>query len=151
MCGRLLHAYLKAINCGKSPTGTVATTVLVAVLITERLLLTEFTTYAEAPFGLTATPYGPPKTNTVATTVLVAGLLPRQCVGSNRWSRKLIQYLLLHFLTAVAITLDRHSGDCLSLLHRQPSSASRPVRAVAVSTFPSRFLYEGNNTFGVDF
>src|SRR6185369_15117523 len=33
---------------------------------------------------------------------------------------KLIQYLSLHFLTAVAITLDRHRGDCLSLFHRQP-------------------------------
>jgi hypothetical protein len=60
---------------------------------------------------------------------------------------KLIQYLSLHLLAAVAVTLDRHCGDCLSLFHRQPHLLPpAPLRAAAVSTFSSRFLYEATNT-----
>src|SRR5215213_9121892 len=65
---------------------------------------------------------------------------------------KLIQYLLLYLLTALAVALDRHRRNCLSLLHRQPHLCLQPLcRAAAVSTFSSRFLYEATNAFGVDF
>src|SRR6185503_3388967 len=60
---------------------------------------------------------------------------------------KLIQYLSLHLLTALAVTPDRHRGNCLSLLHRQPHLLPpSPLRAAAVSTLSSRFLYEATNT-----
>src|SRR5215211_6086478 len=52
---------------------------------------------------------------------------------------KLIQYLSLHFLTALTVTLDRHGGDCLKLFHRQPHLLPPAFSAAAVSTFSSRF------------
>src|SRR5262245_10962517 len=59
------------------PTGTVATTVLVAVSITDTLAgrlvcLALFTTDAWDPSGVMATPNGSQSTRTLATTVLVA-------------------------------------------------------------------------------
>jgi hypothetical protein len=54
----------------------------------------------------------------------------------------------LHFLAALAVTLGRHGGDYLSLLHRQPHLLPpAPCGPAAVSTFSSRFLYEATNTF----
>src|SRR5215211_5315430 len=60
---------------------------------------------------------------------------------------KLIQYLLLHLLTALAVALYRHRRDCLSLLHRQPHLCPpAPVRGRGSVYFSSRFLYEATNT-----
>src|SRR5437870_2915303 len=44
--------------CGLAPTGTLATTVLVAVFTTETVPLPPFATYAKVPAGLTETPIG---------------------------------------------------------------------------------------------
>ena len=60
---------------GLVPTATVAMTVLVAVLITETLLLPRFGIYTLAPLGVTATPIGKVPTVTVAITVFVAVLI----------------------------------------------------------------------------
>jgi hypothetical protein len=57
---------------GELPTLTVATTVFVAVAITDTVFETLFVTYAKAPFGVMATPCGSTPTATVATTVFVA-------------------------------------------------------------------------------
>ena len=59
---------------GAFPTETVATTVLVAVSITETVPGTgpKFVTYASLPSGVMATPRGKDPTGTVATTMLVA-------------------------------------------------------------------------------
>ena len=57
------------------PTGMVAVTVLVAVLITEIVLLNSFATYAKAPFGETVIPCGAIPTGMVVITVLVAALI----------------------------------------------------------------------------
>src|SRR5262249_25544097 len=57
---------------GLIPTGTVATTVLVAVSITDTVKENSFATYAWVPSGVMATPRGNLPTGTVATTVLVA-------------------------------------------------------------------------------
>ena len=53
----------------------VAVTVLVAVLMTETLLLAAFATYALLPSGTKSTPRGPVPTVMVAVTVLVAVLM----------------------------------------------------------------------------
>src|SRR2546428_330413 len=66
---------VKATPAGMAPTGTVPTTVLVAVLMTETVLSLKFVTYARAPSGETVTKAGTVPTNTVATTVLVAVLM----------------------------------------------------------------------------
>src|SRR5215217_6287162 len=65
---------------------------------------------------------------------------------------KLIQYLLLYLLTALAIALNRHRRDCLSLLHRQPHHCPPAPCAGPRQCLPfsSRFLYEATNAFGVD-
>src|SRR5437667_225075 len=49
---------LTATPNGFTPTGTVALTVLVAVLMTDTVLLPRLATYARVPSGLTATPIG---------------------------------------------------------------------------------------------
>src|SRR5215217_8945717 len=65
---------------------------------------------------------------------------------------KLIQYLLFYLLTALAVALDRHRCDCLSLLHRQPHLCPpAPVRGRGSVYFSSRFLYEATNTFSSRF
>jgi hypothetical protein len=58
-------------NWGKDPTLSLATTVLVAVSITETVLSSALATYAKVPSGVMATPVGSGLTRTVATTVLV--------------------------------------------------------------------------------
>ena len=57
------------------PTGMVAITVLVAVLMTEIVLLNLFATYAKAPFGETVIPCGAMPTGIVLITVFVAALM----------------------------------------------------------------------------
>src|SRR5438309_1146046 len=57
---------------GPCPTGTVATTVFVAVPITDMELSLLFATYTRDPSGLTATPRGLGPSGTMATTVFVA-------------------------------------------------------------------------------
>src|SRR5436853_4742097 len=57
---------------GRSPTGTVATTVFVAVAITDTVLSAVFVAYTRDPSGVTATPWANCPTGTVATTVFVA-------------------------------------------------------------------------------
>ncbi len=57
---------------GPASTGTVATTMLVAVSITETVSEEAFVTYARVPAGCTETPWGLLPTGTVATTMLVA-------------------------------------------------------------------------------
>lgn len=57
------------------PTGMVAITVLVAVLMTEIVLLNSFATYAKAPFGETVIPCGAMPTGIVLITVFVAALM----------------------------------------------------------------------------
>jgi hypothetical protein len=54
---------------GRNVTGTVSTTVLLAVAITVTLLEFKFVTYTCFPSGVTATPWGPIPAGTVATTV----------------------------------------------------------------------------------
>lgn len=66
---------VKTIILGRMPTGMVALTVFVAVLITEILLLNSFATYAKAPFGETVIPCGAMPTGMVSITVLVAALI----------------------------------------------------------------------------
>jgi hypothetical protein len=65
---------LTATPTAESPAGTVATTVLVAVSITETepIVPVPELTYARVPAGLTATEYGKLPTATVATTLFVA-------------------------------------------------------------------------------
>ncbi|ANS48213.1 hypothetical protein BT246_28470 [Bacillus thuringiensis] len=53
----------------------VAITVLVAVLMTEIVLLNSFATYARAPFGETVIPCGAMPTGMVLITVFVAALM----------------------------------------------------------------------------
>jgi hypothetical protein len=62
---------------GPLPTGTVVTTVFVAVSIAETLLEFKFVTYAKAPFGVIARLHGPAPNarGTVAVTVLVTVLI----------------------------------------------------------------------------
>jgi hypothetical protein len=57
------------IAIGPLPTGTVATTVLVEVSITETLLLSKFATYTRVPSGFTVMPSGSLPTVIVSTTV----------------------------------------------------------------------------------
>ncbi len=57
------------------PTGMVAITVLVAVLMTEIVLLNSFATYARASFRETVIPCGAMPTGMVSTTVFVAALI----------------------------------------------------------------------------
>src|SRR5580704_15811831 len=57
---------------GATPTGTVATTVLVAVSITRTLSSLLSATYASVPSGVTATPSGPLPVATVRMTAFVA-------------------------------------------------------------------------------
>src|SRR5688572_7070633 len=57
---------------GLAPTTTVATTVFVAVAITDTVFEVTFVTYAKAPSGVTATAAGVTSTTTVATTVFVS-------------------------------------------------------------------------------
>ncbi len=61
-----------ATPAGSEPTGTVATTAFVEVLITETVPALKLVTYALLPSGVTATANGPEPTGTVATTVLLA-------------------------------------------------------------------------------
>jgi hypothetical protein len=49
----------------------VAVTLFVAVLITDTVFEFKFATYANAPFGVMATPTGKPPTGIVATTLLL--------------------------------------------------------------------------------
>ena len=69
---RVQSPHWKSDKFRKFPTGMVATTVFVAVLITETLAVPLFTAYAKTPFGSIANPSGVSPTGTVATTVLVA-------------------------------------------------------------------------------
>jgi hypothetical protein len=57
---------------GLLPTATVAVTVLVAVLMTETVLLLEFATYILVPSGVIPTPNGSSPTAIVAVTALLA-------------------------------------------------------------------------------
>ncbi|CKI28854.1 Uncharacterised protein [Streptococcus pneumoniae] len=66
---------MKTIILGRIPTGMVAITALVAVLITEIVLLNSFATYAKVPFGETVIPCGARPTGMVAITALVAALI----------------------------------------------------------------------------
>ncbi|EJS54882.1 hypothetical protein ICG_03144 [Bacillus cereus BAG1X1-3] len=66
---------MKTIILGRIPTLMVPTTVLVAVAITEIVLLNSFATYARLPFGETVIPCGAIPTLMVPTTVLVAALI----------------------------------------------------------------------------
>ena len=65
--------------------------------------------------------------------------------------KELVQDLLFHFLTALAISLDRHPVTACRCFIVSLISALQPFRAAAVSTFSSRFLYEATNPFRVDF
>src|ERR1700690_1513934 len=56
-----------AIPCGPEPTGIVPVILLLAVLITDTLLVPWFVTYAEVPSADIATPNGTSKPATVAT------------------------------------------------------------------------------------
>jgi len=60
---------------GLAPTEMVATSVLIAVSMTETVLSKEFVTYARVPSGVMATPTGNSPTGMVATAVLVAVLM----------------------------------------------------------------------------
>ena len=60
---------------GLTPTGIVATTVLVAGPITETVFESTLVTYTKPYNGLIATPNGPLPTGIVATTVLVTGFI----------------------------------------------------------------------------
>ena len=60
---------------GDAPTGIVAITVLVVVLMTDTVLLPLFTMYTSVPSGVIAVPTGPVPTGMVATTVLVVVLI----------------------------------------------------------------------------
>ena len=66
---------VNTIILGRMPTGMVAITVLVAVLMTEIVLLNSFATYARAPFGETVIPCGAMPTGMVLITVFVAALM----------------------------------------------------------------------------
>src|SRR5207244_1840408 len=63
---------LTARPTGLGPSTMVATTVFVAVAITDTVLLLMFVTYTRDPSGVTATPVGRIPTGTVATTVFTA-------------------------------------------------------------------------------
>src|SRR6266852_479253 len=63
---------LNATDSGKGPTGTVSTTVLVAVEMIDTFPAgTAFVTYTKAPSGVTPTPMGFIPTGTAVTTVCV--------------------------------------------------------------------------------
>ena len=72
-----------AIPIGLSPTGTVATTVLVAALITETVLALMIRHVGEGPIWRDGDPTGVFPTGMVATTVLVTGSIT-ETVLSNR-------------------------------------------------------------------
>ena len=60
-------------SVGPLPTGTVAITALVAVSITDTVLLRSLVTYTRVPPGVMASATGTSPTGTVAITVLVVG------------------------------------------------------------------------------
>src|SRR5215217_7026391 len=83
---------------------------------------------------------------------MIAQNKARITTAVTRRLAKLIQYLLLYLLTALAVALDRHRRDCLSLLHRQPHLCPpAPVRGRGSVYFSSRFLYEATNTLSSRF
>src|ERR1700722_19494496 len=106
----------------------VAVTVLVAVLITETLLLPPSVTYAVRPSGLTATPYGESPTGMVAVTAPVA--------ASYALTVLLPEFATYAYGVPAAAGAAARAGDAAAT--SAPAPAAATATATVTSSAPSR-------------